>query len=105
MGGVELIDVEVAYVGSAQVCMPLQVPYGTTIRGAIERSRLSERCPEIDLEHWRVGVHGTLRAPDSPVQAGDRVEIYRPLRCDPKAARRRRATRGAQSASGSDGSR
>jgi len=38
-----------------------------------------------------VGVFGQRRALGDPVQAGDRIEIYRPLAVDPKQARRRRA--------------
>lgn len=37
------------------------------------------------------GVWGKRVAEDYVLRAGDRVEIYRPLRADPKEARRRRA--------------
>lgn len=94
MVSVNLIDVEVAYAGhAAQYARALRVPYGTTLRGVIDRSRIVERHPEIDLTTWRVGVFGELRTLEEPVRAGDRVEIYPPLRCDPKEARRRRAKR------------
>jgi putative ubiquitin-RnfH superfamily antitoxin RatB of RatAB toxin-antitoxin module len=38
-----------------------------------------------------VGVHGRRAAPGQLLADGDRVELYRPLRADPKEARRRRA--------------
>jgi len=38
-----------------------------------------------------VGIHGRRVGLDARLADGDRVEIYRPLRADPKAARRRRA--------------
>jgi uncharacterized protein len=90
----DLLEVELVYAGpAAQVCLNLRVPFGTTLRGVIDRSRILERCPEIDLSHWRVGVFGELRQLDEMVGAGARVEIYQPLRCSPKEARRRRAKR------------
>lgn len=36
------------------------------------------------------GVWGRVRDPTHPLQAGDRVEVYRPLLVDPKVARRER---------------
>ena len=41
-----------------------------------------------------VGIWGRACSPDTAVQTGDRVEIYRPLQVDPKEARRRRAAKG-----------
>ena len=94
MAGLDLFTVELVYVGPAnQYCADLRVPYGTTLRGVIERARIVEHCPEIDLTCWRVGVFGELRQLDELVSAGARVEIYPPLRCSPKEARRRRAKR------------
>ena len=40
-----------------------------------------------------VGVFGELRARDSLLREGDRLEIYRPLLTDPKEGRRARARR------------
>lgn len=48
----------------------------------------------IDLEHASVGVFGRRCALDRLLEEGDRVEIYRPLAVDPKAARRARASEG-----------
>lgn len=91
MAAVELLEVEIAYAGGIQYSSRVRVPYGTTLRGVIERSRITEKFPEIDLERWKVGIFGALRPLDTPVMEGDRIEIYQPLRCDPKDARRRRA--------------
>jgi putative ubiquitin-RnfH superfamily antitoxin RatB of RatAB toxin-antitoxin module len=38
-----------------------------------------------------VGIFGKAVKADQPLQAGDRVEIYRPLQVDPKEVRKRRA--------------
>lgn len=106
MAGVEQIGIEVVFVGATtQFVRALRVPRGTTLRGAIDRSRVLDSHPEIDLAQWRVGVHGTLRALDDALACGDRVEIYRPLPNDAKEARRRRAAARRQSASGSERSR
>lgn len=106
MAGVELVGIEVVYIGADRPFVrALQVPRGTTLRGAIDRSRVVESHPEIDLVAWRVGVYGKLRGLDETVLAGDRVEIYRPLRRDAKEARRRRVAARRHSTSGSDRSR
>ncbi len=47
---------------------------------------------EIDIDaDLGIGVWGRKVAPDHTLENGDRIEFYRPLRCDPKAARRARA--------------
>lgn len=92
MAGVESLRVEVAYAGertSSRVA--LDVPAGTTVRGAIERARVLNRHPEIDLSRYAVGIFGTRCGLDDLVADGARVEIYRPLLRDPKDARRQRA--------------
>jgi uncharacterized protein len=63
---------------------------GVTVAQAIRQSGLMLRYPEIDLTTAPVGVFGKIVALDTPLKAGDRVEIYRPLTVDPKEARRRR---------------
>jgi len=94
MAGAETIFVEVAYALPAeQVLVPLQVPLGATIEEAITRSGIRERFPEIDWSINRVGVFGRLLDMGTVLHEGDRVEIYRPLRIDPKEARRLRQVR------------
>lgn len=44
----------------------------------------------LDLTGWAVGVAGRVRSLTTPLQEGDRVEIYRPRLVDPKAQRRER---------------
>jgi uncharacterized protein len=88
------VPVEVVHAyPEAQHVVVLTVPAGTTVGEAIARSGLLARFPQIDLARHRVGVFGTPCALDRVVQAGDRVEIYRPLLIDPKEARRRAARR------------
>ena len=51
---------------------------------------LNQAFPELVLDGLAVGVWGKLRALDETLRDRDRVEIYRPLRVDPKEARRQR---------------
>jgi putative ubiquitin-RnfH superfamily antitoxin RatB of RatAB toxin-antitoxin module len=84
--------VQVAYATpEEQVTVAIHVPSGATVQEAIEASGLLDRFPELDLAVNRVGVFGRLRRLEDAVKAGERIEIYRPLRADPKEARRRRA--------------
>ena len=87
--------IEVVYArpdGSARYVV--DVPEGTTVLGAIERSGVLAAHPEIDLVRDGAGIFGRRAALDEALRAGDRVEILRPLVADPKAARRKRAVKG-----------
>ena len=54
----------------------------------LSASGLSEVHPEIDANRPVLGIFGRRVTPDTALQDGDRVEIYRPLINDPKEARR-----------------
>ena len=88
----DLIGVEVAYaLPSQQVMVAVDVAPESTVEAAIRESGVLDRFPEIDLNENRVGVFGKLAKLSDGLQAGDRIEIYRPLIADPKEVRRRRA--------------
>ena len=72
-----------------QTWLKLDVPEGSTLREAVERSGLLERFPEIDLNVNKVGIFGKLSRLDTPLTDGDRVEIYRPITVDPETVERR----------------
>ena len=63
---------------------------GATLRQAVDASGLHEACPGIQLDALQAGVWGRKAAWDQPLREGDRVELYRALRVDPKVARRER---------------
>lgn len=91
-GSESRIQVEVAYARpDEQLIIPLEVEEGTTVAEAIEKSGILERFPEIDLEKNKIGIFGKLTRPAQALREKDRVEIYRPLKADPKETRRRRA--------------
>jgi putative ubiquitin-RnfH superfamily antitoxin RatB of RatAB toxin-antitoxin module len=87
MAGADVLEVELAFDDRSET---LRVPAGTTVRSVIERSRLLERHPEIDLAQNRVGIYARFVSLEALVQNGDRVEVYRPLQADPKELRRQR---------------
>lgn len=90
----KLIDVEVAYARpEEQAIISLKVPENTTLAEAIQMSRICHRFPEIDLAKTKVGIFSKISALSTILKPGDRVEIYRPLMADPKAARKQRAKR------------
>ena len=90
------ICVDVVYAPSVmeQTVITVNVIANTTVREAIEQSGLLTRYPELDLNNQKIGVFSRSVALDKEVKAGDRIELYRPLRVDPKAARRQRAKLG-----------
>ena len=82
------IDVVLALPGRQQMRRIL-LPEGSTVEDAIRVSGLSEGIPGFDPA--RVGIYGKLVPGDTILRDRDRVEIYRPLRADPKEIRRMRA--------------
>lgn len=95
----DMIDVEVAYaLPHKQKIISLKVPRGTTAAGAVTQSKIDEQFPELDINGVAVGIFSQVlgaKGVPAPVEyvleAGDRVEIYRPLIADPKLVRKERA--------------
>jgi len=86
------IKITIAYATpEQQVELPLNIEESCTVAIAIKRSGLLERFPEINLATAVIGVFSKKVALDSLLTSGDRIEIYRPLLLDPKAARRLRS--------------
>lgn len=94
-----VIDVEVVYAAVDRQCLlSMTVAQGTTVRAAVLASGMGREFPEVDLANCPVGIFGKqVPDPDSRVlQAGDRIEMYRPLLADPKEIRRQRAAKAAE---------
>lgn len=90
----EMIEVEVAYaLPNKQKIYGLLVEVGTTALAAAQQSPIVKDFGDIDLAQAKMGVFGqNIKKPAEYIlQAGERVEVYRPLIADPKAARRKRA--------------
>lgn len=90
------IAIEVVYaLADRQHLLRLSVPVGTTVREAALRSGMQQYCPELDLQQAPLGIFGkaVARPEERVLEAGERVEIYRPLIVDPKEVRKQRAAR------------
>lgn len=90
----ERIHVEVAYARpDKQKIIELHVEPGTTMEQAARASGIREHFPEIDLDQADMGIFGQLekKPAERVLREGERVEIYRPLKIDPKEVRRARA--------------
>jgi putative ubiquitin-RnfH superfamily antitoxin RatB of RatAB toxin-antitoxin module len=68
----------------------VRLPYeaGLTAEQAVDRSGLVERYEEIAEHPLVLGLFGEAIANDRVVEAGDRIEICRPLLQDPRAMRK-----------------
>lgn len=88
--------VEVAYaLPERQRLISLEVPEGTSMLEAVRLSGIAGLFEGLDPAAAPMGIFGKAE-PDPATRVlaeGDRVEIYRPLQVDPKAARRARARR------------
>ena len=84
------MQIGVAYSEAAnQIWLTTEVPDDSTVQAAIEKSGILRMFPTIDLTTQKVGVFGKLVKLDAPLRPGDRVEIYRPITCDPQTVPRR----------------
>lgn len=68
--------------------LPLEVPVGCSLELALKQSGWLERFPE--LRSLPAGIWNRRGERTTLLREGDRVEWYRPLRVDPKVARRER---------------
>jgi putative ubiquitin-RnfH superfamily antitoxin RatB of RatAB toxin-antitoxin module len=98
------ICVEVAYaLPDKQKIISLEVPRGTTMFEAAERSGMTAHFEDLDLDRAPMGVFG--KAEGNPrkrvLEEGERVEIYRPLIIDPKEVRKARAEKKKREQAGS----
>jgi uncharacterized protein len=97
-----MIDVEVVYCPQPGVVdrVELSLPDGSTLRVALDASGLLVRHG-LRAATVTVGVWGRQQALEAVLRSRDRVEIYRPLQCDPKEARRLRYRAKASAGKGS----
>jgi putative ubiquitin-RnfH superfamily antitoxin RatB of RatAB toxin-antitoxin module len=86
------IDVEVVFAAPQHaVAKTFRMALPATVGEVLRAAAASAEFAQIDVEHCAIGVFGRVVAPGQPLSDGDRVELYRPLAADPKAARRARA--------------
>ena len=95
------IAVTVAFASAARQVQTarLHLPAGATLAQAVQASGLLQGLNEPERAALAWGIWGRPALPEAVLRAGDRVEIWRPLRVDPKRARRERfASQGARAA-------
>jgi len=74
---------------SHRIWLTIEVADDATVKDAIARSGILAMFPGIDLDTQKVGVFGKVVKLETALRAGDRVEIYRPITCDPQTVPRR----------------
>lgn len=90
-----MVGVTVCFGAVARNCreVTLQLPPGSTVADAIRASAVLADMSDAQIDALLTGVWGRKCAPDQLLREGDRVELYRPLKVDPKVARRERFSR------------
>jgi uncharacterized protein len=73
------------------VAKTFRLSASATVADALARASGDPEYCGIDWDHAPVGIFGVLAARQRVLRDGDRIEIYRALAVDPKAARRARA--------------
>jgi hypothetical protein len=85
------IGVEVVYAEPQRVIVKaFRLASGACVADALRLAALEPDFAGVDLTNSAVGIFGRVTGTDHTLQDGDRIEIYRPLAADPKAARRAR---------------
>jgi len=67
--------------------------WGATVLQALQASGLAGTFPDLDLQELVVSIWGRKARLVQVLRDGDRVEVLRPLKVDPKLARRERFRR------------
>ena len=70
-----------------QVWLDVEVAEHATVRDAIEASGICRTFPALDLSVQKVGIFSKLVSLEARLEAGQRIEIYRPITADPVALR------------------
>lgn len=90
----ELLRARVVYaLADRQVSVDLQLPRGTSLTEAVNRSGLLHRFPEAAARPLACAIYGRAVPLTYELRDGDRIEVLRPLLIDPKQSRREAADR------------
>lgn len=99
----EQISVEVAFAEpKRQSLVSVKLDPGATVAAAIEQSGLVSRHADVNFDSLEVGIWGRIVPREQALSDGDRVEIYRQLKIDPREARRALAEAGRTMREGDD---
>lgn len=91
----------VAYaIGRRQFLWKVGLQPDATIADAIDAARRLANEPDVPWDTAPVGIYGEIRKRSDRPADGDRVEIYRPLKSDPRDRRREQVQRARKAARG-----
>ena len=91
---VQAVDCFTADLLGLSVSQTTQLPAVRTAIEAVRLSGIEEQIEGLVAADHTLGVFGKRVKPDHVLGSGDRVEIYRPLKADPKIVRREMAALG-----------
>ena len=84
------VAVAIALVERQEV-IELEMREGATVEEAIAAARRDPRLAGVDTAAFKIGIWSRPASLACVLREGDRVELYRELKADPKDMRRRRA--------------
>jgi len=85
-----LIEVIATFTATAILRITLQVAENSTVGDALILAYQKE--PVLCSIDWAaIGIFGAVVSRDTILKNHDRIELYRPLSCDPKVVRRQKA--------------
>jgi putative ubiquitin-RnfH superfamily antitoxin RatB of RatAB toxin-antitoxin module len=93
--GKSLLSVSLVYSPAPRQVREWQLEFaaGATVAKALAVCGALDEFPELQANRLVLGIWGRKTTPGHLLRDGDRVEIYRGLRVDPKVARRERFSR------------
>lgn len=85
----KMITIETAYaLPDVQYLFVEKVVEGSTVEQALQNSILLKEVPNLVID--KVGIFGKLVERSTVLREGDRIEVYRPLKADPRDRRRKK---------------
>jgi len=86
------MKVELVYIDTdEEFIVSLDMAAAATVADAVEQSRVLDKFPSLKAVDYQLGIYSQEVSAETRLQAGDRVEVYRPLVLDPMEVRRQRA--------------
>jgi len=86
------MKVELVYIDTdEEFIVSLDMAAAATVADAVEQSQVLDKFPSLKAVDYQLGIYSQEVSAETRLQAGDRVEVYRPLVLDPMEVRRQRA--------------
>ena len=86
------MKVELVYIDTDdEFIVTLDMAAAATVADAVEQSQVLDKFPSLKAVDYQLGIYSQEVSAETRLQAGDRVEVYRPLVLDPMEVRRQRA--------------